>query len=117
MPAFKDKNSWTVKKSTLGQNDYIDILGDGDICPVDLIRGPPWLIGFKGNELQRIQVINVKFNGNFFIQILLILIQQRQFRFVGKDWQMKEKEKYNQLTKRIKYLTWRFNFKFGGIKK
>ena len=61
MPEFKDKNSWSVKKSTFGQNDYIDILGDGDICPVDLIRGPPWLIGFKGNELQRIQVINVKF--------------------------------------------------------
>lgn len=96
MPAFKDKNSWSLKKSTFGQNDYIDILGEGDISPVDLLRGPPWLIGFKGNELQRIQ---------------------RQLKFVGKELQTKNKEKYNQLTKRIKYLTWRYNFKFGGIKK
>ena len=96
MPAFKDSKTWSIKKSTFGQNDYIDILGEGDICPVDLIRGPPWLIGFRGNELQRIQ---------------------RQLKFVGKDLQVKEKEKYKQLTKRIKYLTWRFNFKFGGIKK
>jgi large subunit ribosomal protein L51 len=96
MPAFKENNNWSLKKSTFGQNDYIDILGDGDISPVDLIRGPPWLIGFKGNELQRIQ---------------------RQLKFVGKELQAKNKEKYNQLTKRIKYLTWRYNFKFGGIKK
>ena len=96
MPAFKDKKNWSFKKSTFGQNDYIDILGEGDICPVDLIRGPPWLIGFKGNELQRIQ---------------------RQLKFKGKELQTKNITKFQEINKRIKYLTWRFNFKFGGIKK
>jgi hypothetical protein len=31
-----------------------DILGDGNVRPVDLMRGPSWLRGFRGNEMQRI---------------------------------------------------------------
>jgi len=42
------------KKALFGQNDYIDILGDGTLHPWELIRGPFWLKGFKGIELQRI---------------------------------------------------------------
>jgi len=47
-------DQWTKKKALFGQNDYIDILGDGTVHPWELIRAPPWLKGYRGNELQRI---------------------------------------------------------------
>ena len=96
MPDYKDRNTWSLKKSTFGQNDYVDILGDSTLKPVDLIRGPKWLIGFKGNELQRIT---------------------RQLRFTGKELKAKNPSKFHDINKRIAYLTWRFNHKFGGLKK
>jgi large subunit ribosomal protein L51 len=96
MPSFVDKKSWSVKKATFGQNDYIDILGDGSVSPVDLIQGPKWLIGFKGNELQRLT---------------------RQMKFEGKDLRAKNQNKFHDMNKRIKYLLWRYNHKFGGLKK
>jgi large subunit ribosomal protein L51 len=96
MPEFRVKDTWSSKKATFGQNDYIDILGDGEVKPVDLIRGPKWLIGFKGNELQRIT---------------------RQLQMEGKQLKAKNPNKFHDINKRIKYLMWRFNHKFGGIKK
>jgi large subunit ribosomal protein L51 len=96
MPEFKDKSRWSLKKATFGQNDYIDILSDSKIRPVDLITGPKWLVGFRGNELQRLS---------------------RQLKFEGKDLRAKEQNKYFDIRKRIKYLNWRFNHKFGGRKK
>jgi large subunit ribosomal protein L51 len=112
IPQFKNIDRWTLKKSTFGQNDYIDILGliffkfyflriqiifilmlgDGSVHPVDLIRGPSWLIGFKGNELQRLS---------------------RQLKFVGKEIKAKDPNKFHEINKRIKYLMWRYNHKFG----
>merc|ERR1719334_2193220 len=47
---FQPINQWDKEDACFGQNDYIDILGDGDIHPADLIKGPRWLIAFKGNE-------------------------------------------------------------------
>jgi large subunit ribosomal protein L51 len=96
MPEYRPKDTWTEKKATFGQNDYIDILGDGDVKPVDLIRGPRWLIGFKGNELQRIT---------------------RQLKFEGYELKAKNPNKFHDINKRVKYLMWRYNKKFGGIKK
>jgi large subunit ribosomal protein L51 len=96
MPEYKVSETWSPKKSTFGQNDYIDILGDGNIKPADLICGPDWLIGFKGNELQRLN---------------------RQLKFQGKELKAKNPNKFHDINKRIKYLTWRFNHKFGGLKK
>lgn len=96
MPEYRPKDSWSVKKATFGQNDYIDILGDGDVKPVDLIRGPKWLIGFKGNELQRIT---------------------RQLKFEGKEIKAKDPNKFHDINKRVKYLMWRYHKKFGGLKK
>lgn len=46
-------DNWTKKKALFGQNDYIDILGDGTVHPWQLIRAPIWLKGYGGNELQR----------------------------------------------------------------
>lgn len=96
MPEFKLKDKWSIKKSTFGQNDYIDILGDGEANPADLACGPPWLIGFKGNELQRLV---------------------RQLKFQGPELKAKNPAKWFELRKRVKYLYWRFNHKFGGRKK
>lgn len=61
---WKKRDQWTKKKALFGQNDYIDILGDGSIHPYQLMQGPPWLRGFKGNELQRL-VRRLKFEGRF----------------------------------------------------
>merc|ERR1712178_546140 len=58
------RDNWTKRKSLYGQNDYIDILGDGSIHPYQLMQGPAWLRGFKGNELQRL-VRRMKFEGQF----------------------------------------------------
>jgi len=56
MPRYDPKkaDNWTPKKALFGQNDYIDILGDGTIHPWELMRAPYWLKGFRGNELQRL---------------------------------------------------------------
>jgi hypothetical protein len=72
------------------------ILGDGIIHPVDLIKGPSWLVGFKGNEMQRIL---------------------RRLKFEGDHIRMNIPEKYASICRRIKYFYWRYNFKFGGKKK
>ena len=39
-----------------------DILGDGIVHPVQLIQGPQWMRGFKGNEFQRL-IRRLKFQG------------------------------------------------------
>lgn len=54
MVPFVRKNQWTENKAAFGQNDYIDILGDGSLHPRDLLKGPNWLRGFKGTEMQRL---------------------------------------------------------------
>ena len=79
MPEYRPKDAWGERKATFGQNDYIDILGDGDVKPVDLIRGPRWLIGFKGNELQRIT---------------------RQLKFEGHELKAKNPNKFHDINKR-----------------
>lgn len=53
----KDADHWepfrTKQLACKGQNDYIDILGDGTIHPVRTMTNVPyWLRGFYGNEYQ-----------------------------------------------------------------
>ena len=92
--AFVD--NWSEKKATFGQNDYIDILGDGSVSPVDLIKGPAWLVGFRGNEMQRLI---------------------RRLKFEGDLLRIKDLKRYGMIKRRIQYLHWRYNWKFGGKKK
>lgn len=54
IPKLKQVDRWTEKRSMFGVYDNIGILGDFKAHPKDLITGPAWLRGFRGNELQRL---------------------------------------------------------------
>ncbi|CAH8515298.1 unnamed protein product [Heterobilharzia americana] len=53
LPDHKPRDMWAPHRAYFGQNDYIDILGDGKIKPRDFYTGPPWLLGAQ-NEYQRV---------------------------------------------------------------
>ncbi|OAF67641.1 39S ribosomal protein L51, mitochondrial [Intoshia linei] len=61
---LKFKDSWTTEKASFGECDYIDILGDGLVQPTDLIDGPEYLIGFKGNKLQKL-IRRIQYEGTY----------------------------------------------------
>ncbi|XP_067658148.1 large ribosomal subunit protein mL51-like [Haliotis asinina] len=88
IPTYKQPDNWSTKKALFGQNDYIDILGSGHVHPVDLMRGPEWLIGFNGNELQRLT---------------------RRLRFQGNKLRTYYPTKYFQIRKRISFLYKKYN--------
>ncbi|KAI3389639.1 hypothetical protein SNEBB_001353 [Seison nebaliae] len=56
LPPYIANDAWSKNKVIFGQNDYIDILGNPEwnIRLDSLIKAPPWLRGFKGNEMERI---------------------------------------------------------------
>ncbi|KAM8924363.1 large ribosomal subunit protein mL51 [Pelodytes ibericus] len=84
-PKPKDTDRWDNKHALFGVYDNIGILGDFKAHPRDLIVGPSWLRGWKGNELQR-------------------CIRKRQM--VGSRMFYRDRE---DLGKRIRYLYKRFN--------
>ncbi|KAI0986342.1 hypothetical protein GJ496_005823 [Pomphorhynchus laevis] len=87
------KDAWSPNRATFGQNDFIDILGDGGIDLRYLMPGPRWLKGFKGNEYQRLL---------------------RQIRMDGPIIKRKCPQHYHNILIRMKYLYWRYNYKFNG---
>ncbi|KYO22284.1 large ribosomal subunit protein mL51 [Alligator mississippiensis] len=52
-PAHVQVDRWTEKRALFGVYDNVGILGNFQAHPKDLIRGPKWLRGWRGNELQR----------------------------------------------------------------
>nr|XP_060618635.1 large ribosomal subunit protein mL51 isoform X1 [Anolis sagrei ordinatus] len=84
-PRPKSVDRWTEKRALFGVYDNIGILGDFLAHPKDLIVGPKWLRGWRGNELQRCI---------------------RKKKIVGDRMFV---EDYHNLKKRIKYLYKRFN--------
>ena len=69
---------------------FSDILGDGRIHPAELINGPEWLIGFRGNELQRLL---------------------RKLQFHGEELKLLYPTKYNNIKKRLFFLHKKYNVK------
>ncbi|XP_048394252.1 large ribosomal subunit protein mL51 [Stegostoma tigrinum] len=91
IPKPKTVDRWTEKRAMFGMYDNVGILGGFTVHPRSLIRGPVWLRGFRGNELQRCL---------------------RKRRFVGE--RMFEDDLHN-LNKRIRYLYKRFN-RYGKMR-
>ncbi|NWW84514.1 RM51 protein, partial [Rhynochetos jubatus] len=84
-PKPKQVDRWTRKRALFGVYDNVGILGGFQVHPKNLIVGPRWLRGWKGNELQR-------------------CIRKKQV--VGDRMFV---EDYHKLNKRIRYLYRRFN--------
>ncbi|XP_072280624.1 large ribosomal subunit protein mL51 [Pyxicephalus adspersus] len=53
VPQPKNTDRWTEKRALFGVYDNIGILGDFKVHPKQLIIGPSWVRGWKGNELER----------------------------------------------------------------
>jgi len=91
MPPYAPRNAWSEKKALFGQNDYIDILGDGSIHPVKISYNiPVWLRGFKGNEYQ-------------------MLIRKR--KWIGHRLASSNPEAYRSMEKRMRFLYKVFNYR------
>ncbi|CAM9652347.1 unnamed protein product [Bubo scandiacus] len=84
-PKPKQVDRWTEKRALFGVYDNVGILGGFQIHPKNLIVGPKWLRGWRGNELQR-------------------CIRKKQV--VGNRMFL---EDYHKLSKRIRFLYRRFN--------
>ncbi|KAH3874319.1 39S ribosomal protein L51, mitochondrial-like isoform X1 [Dreissena polymorpha] len=85
---YRVRKTWGATKALYGRNDNIDILGDTDLTPRDLLRAPAWLKGFNGNEMQRL--------------IRLMGMEGHKIRQLYPTY-------YNQNWRRIKYLYKKYN--------
>lgn len=83
-------NEWRGPLAKFGTNDYIDVLGDGKLSPIDTMSSVPhWLKRFRGNEMQ-------------------MLIRKRTWK---RQWKWSRPQDWFELNKRIDFLYKRLNYK------
>uniref|UniRef100_A0A1I8A3F8 Large ribosomal subunit protein mL51 n=1 Tax=Steinernema glaseri TaxID=37863 RepID=A0A1I8A3F8_9BILA len=87
-PDCKEKNTWTESQARFGENDYIDLLGDGSVHPAQLqYHTPGWLRGFPGQH-----------RANELIKLI-------HYRNLYKEkMQRNSPRRWHELCKRINYL-------------
>eukprot|EP00080_Pristionchus_pacificus_P016644 PDM76664.1 mrpl-51 [Pristionchus pacificus] len=93
-PAYKKREAWSDDQARFGQNDYIDILGDGTLHPALLqFHTPRWLRGFPGQH-----------KANELIKLI-------HYRNLYKEkLQEHSPRRWHELQKRIKYLLMHHNY-------
>uniref|UniRef100_A0A8R1E7M0 Large ribosomal subunit protein mL51 n=1 Tax=Caenorhabditis japonica TaxID=281687 RepID=A0A8R1E7M0_CAEJA len=93
-PEYKIRDQWSDDAARFGQNDYIDLLGDGSVHPAQLqYHTPTWLRGFPGQHRAN---------------ELIKLIHYRNLY----DAKLKQNspKRWHELRKRIKYLMMQHNY-------
>uniref|UniRef100_A0A914WDK5 Large ribosomal subunit protein mL51 n=1 Tax=Plectus sambesii TaxID=2011161 RepID=A0A914WDK5_9BILA len=94
-PEVKEKDAWRDDRAFFGQNDYIDLLGDGSVHPAQLMyHVPRWLRGFPGQHRANELVKLIHYRN---------LYKQQMQQHTPKRW--------HDLCKRIQYLLHHHNYK------
>ncbi|VDN50662.1 unnamed protein product [Dracunculus medinensis] len=93
-PDYKVRNAWCDDQARFGENDYIDLLGDGQLHPAQLqYHTPTWLRGFPGQH-----------RANELIKLI-------HYRNLYKNKLEKNSpRRWLELNKRLKYLLKRHNY-------
>lgn len=92
MPLTIKEDEWSPRLATMGQNDFIRILGDESINQHDLLTHvPDWLRGFKANK-----------------EYSVLMRKRKEFE----HWRYTKPLKWLHLEQRIKYLYRRINNKY-----
>ncbi|CAJ0944014.1 unnamed protein product, partial [Mesorhabditis belari] len=93
-PHYKERDTWRESQARFGQNDYIDLLGDGSIHPAQLqYHVPVWLRGFPGQH-----------RANELVKLI-------HYRNLYKEkLQNNSPRRWHDLQKRIKYLLMYHNY-------
>ncbi|XP_074050551.1 large ribosomal subunit protein mL51 isoform X2 [Macrotis lagotis] len=91
LPPPKVVDRWNEKRSLFGVYDNIGILGNFERHPKDLIKGPVWLRGWKGNELQRCIRKKKMVGDRMFLQDLHNL--NKRIRYLYKQFNRKGKHR------------------------
>uniref|UniRef100_A0A914YCB9 Large ribosomal subunit protein mL51 n=1 Tax=Panagrolaimus superbus TaxID=310955 RepID=A0A914YCB9_9BILA len=94
-PKYKVRDSWASHQARFGENDYIDLLGNGSVHPAQLqYHVPRWLRGFPGQH-----------RANELIKLI-------HYRNLYKEkMQTNAPHQWHQLCKRIKYLLSYHNYR------
>lgn len=93
MPITMKEDEWSLRRATMGQNDFIRILGDESVQQHDLLTHiPDWLKGYKGT------------NNEYSV------LQRKKREF--DHWKYTKPLKWLHLEQRIKFLYRRINNKY-----